>query len=484
MRKAAILLAVLLALSVGGVCVAASGVYEACDQVVLTETVVYGDRAAADGLTVVRRTGYNDHLLWDTTCTLDAGQRTETDYAFSASGVSEEWQQVYGGVSLQAYTGGGSIFAGGELPETPTGLDAAYLELFNSIEPGEAKSAVINLEDYLDYYPISVDLDFPGTWYFSDLDGETDLSEPEPGTELYAVAKLQEYFKIPILAGEQRSIDIGKRTDGTVGGRGSSSVGDFFSMQTCSVLTGDACYFTFDTHSRDGRVVDTGEISGGYGIYRLPYEEDCRDESGQKVCGVDVDALEMVYPLDPEIDLLGLSVNGEQTRLLLYAVEDGAYVLTVMNLETMDTLQKLKIADQPENSGWGLYDGGDFMVAQLSGKLAVISVTDSGAYELQFLCDVRPDEVSAFWYQDVAWDFDGERLAYVETLEKVKETWGWTQESCGFRLAVYDASGLLYCGEYRSSLDTGEERGSSYYENGNYDCLGRGYEPLSVRWQE
>ena len=482
MRKAAILLAVLLVLSVGGVCVAASGVYEAHDRVALTETVVYGDRAAADGLTVVRRTGYNDHLLWDTVCTLDAGQTTETDYAFSASGVNETGPATYNGVYLQTDSSTGMSFDP-DFTETPTGLEVAYQELYNTVGPGEEKSAVIYLKDYLDYYPVYVELDFPGTLCSMDGNEVLDLV-PEPGTQLYAMAKLRDYFKVPVLEDERRNISVRKNINGKIRSRGSGTVGDFFSMQTYSVLTGDACYFTFDAHNSGGQVVDTGEIPDGYGIYRLPYEEDRRDESGQKVCGVDVDALEMVYSLNPEIDLLGLSVNEEQTRLLLYAVEDGAYVLTVIDLETMDTLQKLKIADRPENSGWGLYDGGDFMVAQLSGKRAVISVTDSGDYALQFVCDVTPDGGPTFWYQDAAWDFDGERLAYVETLEKVKEMWGWTQESCGFRLAVYDASGLLYCGEYRSSLNTGEERGSSYYENGNYDCLGRGRDPVAVRWQE
>ena len=475
MRKAAILLAVLLALSVGGVCVAASGVYEARDRVALTETVVYGDRAAADGLTVERRTKYSSRIFWDTTCTLDAEQTAETDYTFSASPVNETGPTSYEGVYLQANTSAGASFDPDSV-EPPTGLEIAYQELFDSIGPGEEKSAIVYLKDYLDYYPVYVELDFPGTSCSTDrsvtLDGASD-----PGTELYAMAKLRDYFKIPVLEDERISISIGKHTDGTVASMGSGTNADSFCLQTYSVLTDDACYFTINTHNSGGQVVDTGEIPGGYGIYRLPYEEARRDESGQKVCGVDVDALEMVYSLDPEISLLSLGVDPEQTKLLLYAVEDGAYVLTVIDLETLDTLQKLTVADATEYSGWQLYDEGDFIVVQLSKKLAVISVTDSGDYALKFVCDVTPDGCPEFWFQDVAWDFDGERLAFASTLEEMKEDWGWNRATCGFCLGVYDATGLLYFGEYRSSLDTGEDAAS-----GGFYCRGCDYDPLAVRW--
>ena len=477
MRKAAILLTVLLALSVGGACVAASGVYEAHDRVALTETVVYGDRAAADGLTVERRTKYSSRIFWDTTCTMDAEQTAETEYTFSASPASETRPATYNGVSLYDDLSAGMSFDP-DFAEPATGLEVAYQELFDSIGPGEEKSAVIYLKDYLDYYPIYVELDFPGTSCSTDrsvtLDGAS-----APGTELYAMAKLRDYFKIPVLEDERISISIGRNVNGKVRSSGSGTNADSFYLQTYNVLTDDACYFTINTHNSGGLVVDTGEIPGGYGIYRLPYEEDRHDESGQKVCGVDVDALEMVYPLDPEIELLSLSVNEEQTRLLLYAEEDGAYVLTVIDLETMDTLQKLKIADRTENSWWERYDEGDFTVIRLSEKLALITVTDSGDYVLQFVCDVTPDGGPEFWYLDADWDFDGERLAFASTLEEMKEDWGWSRATCGFCLGVYDASGLLYFGEYRSSLDTGED---ATYDS--FYCRGCYYDPVAVRWQE
>lgn len=469
MRKTAIFLAALLVLSVGGACVAAAGVYQAHDQVVLTETVTYGDRTAADGLTVVSRTEYDGHLFWDTVCTLDDGLAAKSDYAFSAARVSKKWKWRFTGVNLN--TASGWYSSSWEFPETPTGLERAYKELSDAVGPGEERTKEIVLSDYVDRYPVSVELDFPDLrgysfWPFTEGD-------PEPGTEYDAAARLEEYFRIPVLEGERREISIEKYSDGTVGGAGISSVGDCFGMWTYSALTDDACYFTFDTHSSEGRVVDTSEIPGGYGIYRLPYEEDRHDESGQKVCSVDVDGLEMVCPLDPEVELNGLTVNEKKDRLILRAVEDGEDVLTVIDLETFAVRQKLPLGE----SLYRLYDEGDFLVAWTGENLTVFSCTDGGDYALEFTCAAAP-EGESLYDRYPAWDFDGEKLVLADVLEREVKSMGWTQESCGFFVQVYDKTGLLYRGEYRSSLDTGES------SLGGYDCLHRGDGALSVHWQK
>ena len=52
MKKATILMALVLLLSICGVGVLAADVFEEREQVVLTEKVVYGDRSKANGLSV------------------------------------------------------------------------------------------------------------------------------------------------------------------------------------------------------------------------------------------------------------------------------------------------------------------------------------------------------------------------------------------------------------------------------------------------
>lgn len=454
MRKAAILTALLLVLSIGGVCVAALGVYEARDQVVLTETVVYGDRAVANGLTVELNITCADHLFWDTTCTLDAQIQTRTEYSFSALEVSKLRPRVYSGISLDA----------------TLGSELAKLALYNSLEPGEEKSAVIYLKDYMDYYPISVSVNLPGIT--QSIEGsdvpDWDLSTR---TSYDALLKIRDYFKIPVLEEECYKISVWKG-EGNNGSHyssraDSSSESDYFSMKTFSVPTGDACYFTFDAHTWNGKLVDLHEIPGGYGIYRLPYQAD----------EVDADALEMVYPLDPETKPLGLFANEDQTRLLLHAVENGKYILTVIDLDDMTTLQKLEIAEWPKDQGWRLYSGDGCMAVLLSREeeLAVIAETDDGDYELWYMGDAWSDELGGFPFQ---WEpvlaFDGERLAFIGFLSD--EYGNHYYYTCDFALAVYEPSGLEYYGEYGNSLDTGKDVSS------NYRCRGRDYDSLTVSW--
>jgi hypothetical protein len=70
-------------------------------------------------------------------------------------------------------------------------------------------------------------------------------------------------------------------------------------------------------------------------------------------------------------------------------------------------------------------------------------------------------------------DFDGERLAVVDVLRSPD---GNAWESCGFVLSVYDESGLLYLGEYESSLTVGGYHSSNY----NFNC--HLLSPFTVAW--
>ena len=67
MRKATILMALVLFLSVCGVGVLAADIFEEHNQVVLTEKVIYGDRTKANGLSVQVDSHYRSRLFWNTT---------------------------------------------------------------------------------------------------------------------------------------------------------------------------------------------------------------------------------------------------------------------------------------------------------------------------------------------------------------------------------------------------------------------------------
>lgn len=492
MRKAMVLTFLLLTVTLTAVCVTAAGVYEQRDQLVLTENAVYGDIAAAEGLTVELHAHYANHLFWDTTCTFGQETTVETEYSFSAQARRQEWPPDHGGVDLVANPMVGvDITDEGET----TGLEVAYRELLEDTEECEEGNRTIYLKDYMDYYPLEVIIGLPGVdvnlqvWEIvNDDDGAI------PGTAAYVVMKLREYFRIPVMEDEQYDIHVQKSSQHGVyswgGGTASTESSDFYRMGTYNAYTADACYFTIETHSRDGKLVDLGLLPEGYGIYRLPYEDPHKDENGVELCGVDVDALEMVYSLDPNIELLCLDVSADQTELMLHALEENGYYMTVIDLTTMETLQRLKIADRPVGGGgWQLFNEGDFLMVTLfdTKKLAVIDRDDSGQYVLRYVWDKTPEELESLplsiMSNKTALGYDGDRMVLVAPLEKREHLLDgnfYREPVCGFVMAVYGPSGLAYCGEYVSSLNTGRnlENILALY------CRNRDYDSLAVTWNE
>ncbi len=463
MRRATILLLLLLTLSVTGAAVCAAQVYRAHDQVALLATHVCGDSAEAEGLQVSLRSSYGGHLFWDTDYRTDG--QVQTAYRFSAAEDYPSGEIALEGVSLQT-----SYFVSVNLEAEGThyALDAAYQALSDATPAGEEGETVIRLADYLDYYPLDIWLDLPGFSGLLDADETPDeASVSEPGSTQAALAALRDYFRIPVLETELRSIHLRKDEDGTVRGYGSGSYeGDSFCFNSISALGGSACYFTFDAHSQQDRLVDLRALPEGYGIYRLCYSDQ----------GVDAQSLGLFYALSPEIRPLELTCSADGGQLLLHAVEDGAYVLTVIDTQTGQTLQKLTICSWPEDtSGWQLYDEGDFMAALLfyGEQIAVITRQEDGLYVLAFLCDAGTEDAPDFSLWQAAVDFDGEKLVFAGLLED-PDSGG---NRCGFFLAVYDKAGLRYYGEVGSSLDTGG--GADDY---GYHCRPLQADPLAVHW--
>lgn len=101
MRKATIMMLLLLCLSIGGVCVAAAGVHSSHDRVVLTEQTFYGDKSVANGLEVMVRSTYKNQLFWNTTHFAGTSPDTQTQFAFSAIPESSPFENDYRGLDLE-----------------------------------------------------------------------------------------------------------------------------------------------------------------------------------------------------------------------------------------------------------------------------------------------------------------------------------------------------------------------------------------------
>lgn len=191
------------------------------------------------------------------------------------------------------------------------------------------------------------------------------------------------------------------------------------------------------------------------------YHMENTGEGWGDVSVIDVDQLEMVYPLTPGIQIAYLSLNAAQTCLYLHTVEDGTYTITVIDLSTMEPKQMLDVMHFEDEPSWGISDQDDFMVIDFyhTMELAVVSKDESGALTLEYICPLQPEGVNFFNSYRTAMDFDGERLVLAQLLdiEFSHEPDYRDRTSCGIQVSVYEKDGMTFFGEYRSSLDTGED---------------------------
>ena len=481
MRKATIIMFMVLILTLGGTCFMAVNIYSSRDKVTLTETTAWGKKDALHDLAMEIRTMYQDRLRWTTMVRMGNPEEASTEYDFSITPVYEELEKDNGlSMDLSLDT---SMVHDKILQGKADGIAKAYQELADTIGSGEEAEREIYLKDYIDYYQYIIGLEVPGTdiYRWKSLYKTGTVQEQED----YAMEKLSDFFKIPVLDEERHSISVGKNEQGNIyhtgGGTGES---DYFYMWMYNAIAENELYFTFNTHSRDGVVVDTGLIPGGYGIYQLPFDRTLEEsEENTDRISVDVDRLKMVYSLDPQIDIIHLHLNGKKDRILLHAKENGEYVITVIDIATMETLQKIVVMDWREDYGNQIYVEDTYLVNMVHKpreegviEAVVLAEKENEEYEIVFISQIQNKELPGFNTSNLYLAFDGTRLAMAGFLEEEEQGY---RETCNVFLAVCNASGMQYYGEYRNSLETGYD--SKHYD---YHCQGFGWEPIVLMWEK
>lgn len=446
MRKSFLIMVLMLAMSVGLVYVAHGRVEQDKERVAINETVLYGDKAAAEGITIDCSAYCANHLFWDTHYTVGEEPVTHTDFTFSQAEKRQSNNYPYPGIVIYGNYGGYGINSTGgiSMEEQTTPVQAVA----SRTAPGEEHKETVYMKDFYDYYPIYVDA--------RQSDIVNVLSEDKQKT-------FSDYFKFPVYPAHQLEISVTKDAAGSVH---SISVTDLNGVYLVSesVLTDSGCFFILSCRtSNDGSLLDTSQIAGGYGIYYVPYDED------NNTIDLAVEQVDMVFGVDAEqAEIVSLRASTDKKTLLLLTRENEAYMLTVIDAATMTQRQKLKLLSTPEAESFGpmfIYD--DFIVPVISGgRFAVVAVTSSGDYELRFTgqAEVLQFDLSI----GTVMDFDGERLAITEFLSRY--------DTCDFYLDVFDKTGLIYSGKYDNSLDNGP------FADSVYRCRPVESNPLRITW--
>ena len=460
MKKLIAVVLLLSLLSVAAFCMIGASVSEEKANVTIRETVVYGDKSYADGITVLTRAHYDDHLFWNTSYTIGDVPKISTDYEFHYSPYYENGERRYRGLMLDAdlrYGVNTTIPA-----DESVGLQKAYRELFDATPPGETGTKTIRLQDYYDYYPVRVNIDLPGViWNGNDYDH---LISYDYADERAVWEAFNAFFKIPIPEDLPAfDISVTRHIQGHVIGTGSGGHGSQYQFYPRCAYTNNRVFFsignTYDHKGEETRYIDTSLIPGGYGIYSFTYQNVRNDTNTRGntttfypgyETGVAADTLAMVFPLDRHAEVIYMTLSNDQSKLYLFTKEYDVTHLTIIDVASMTQLQKIKIT---EARSFTFYEYDNCIALHGWDYISVIEKQKDGLCRLAFTVP-RNKEINDSNYQKgvaTAMAFDGQTLVLVD---QTGDTEYPSLETCGFTVAIYNETGLVYYAVYENSLST------------------------------
>ena len=446
------------------------------NEVTVTETVLSGDRLAAEGLQIHSDfflTG-GDHgdirNIWWTIGQRFAGETAyDVDFHYATEPYSRSYEWEYGGLQLQAlgdYTSSSDV----DWPQ-----NAAYEDLARRMvadtgrdDPDSPYHTVwMDLADYFDHVPIDFALDVPS--------GLTDRTSGGSGEALYR--KLNEVFRIPVTRDmrlllelrisneETEALRSGSTADYNEQAHGHENTVGWYDQlfDMAGACTADGVYFTFSPRPDGTPPLDVSQITLGYGIYYLPMVDSTKHNGFLEP---DPDGLCRAIPLDPEaFDVIENVIYQEkQDRLFLLARKNDVCNLLSYRESTRELLSMLTL------------DAGGEALSKLRCEAdGLLALFDGGTFRfiaegLDGYAPVIAGDLSMLW-PDAALDdestriaFDGERLAIVGGA-------GWASSE-DYYIAVLNRSGLQFLASYRTSLHDARS-GSWRYLDGA---------PLEVFW--
>ncbi len=456
MRKSLILTILLLIVSVCSLCYSHAWVDRQRDKVTIDETILCGNKGAAEGITIDYKTHYDYRLFWKTHYLISKTPAATTDFTFSQKQRRHNNNMDTSGIRFFTPLNGGQNTSSSGSIDLSNEI-APVKDVASRTESGETHTETVYLKDYYDFYPI--DTAFNITQRLAD----------NSDTRKF----FTDYFHIPIYSNHKVTISINKNSNGDVY---RIELSDFensgVNFNTVSAMTESSCYFTLSCTTLDGKSLDTANLSNNYGIFQIKLQKDTINQPLSK------EDIKMVFAIKPaQSKVVSLQLNTDKSKLLLVTFEDGDYMLTVIDINTMKAEQKLKILSvENEYTLRDLYIYKDFIVlVNDDGRLALLSLDEENRYRLQFVADMNEnrnlkDAFNAF-YANLAMDYNGERLA----VAACTNTYDTSKNPNLVYLSIFDKAGLLYAGRYAYSLDRS-------IPNYSLACMPLDDTPLVVSW--
>ncbi|MBR7020901.1 MAG: hypothetical protein IKI15_07585 [Lachnospiraceae bacterium] len=464
-------------------------------------TTRYGDESAAEGLEIsfIEYPKLDDEediysafkrisdRQWKNTITFQGGKsRLSSDIFRETDAILEQEKQYKDREDFLFKMNGNNVYGGGYGIQAQDISDRYTPNCFpDSLIDAVCESdtpLVVRLSDYVKYYPIldTMELPAPRDDIYTDrqfVEGKplkpagniirgTDQYEEREESEKYdapenrfdysevkeIARKFEEFFRIPVIAEDERRLE-GSNDYGYPEIEQVAVGKDCYEPKFTSSVTEEAMYFTFNTHTDGGSVVDTSLIPGGYGIYRLPYRVD--REAGTTT--VLIDDMKLFVPLSPEADHVDIMIDNDQKNMMIYYSLNGVDQVQFIDLASGQCVCEIELGENVSERWFTFFDTSDdlFLLNLIpknvsdeynsyeerietrnrTSKLYVIKRTENGQYEIVL-------STNAFMeYMGGSYAFDGKRLAQAVI--------AYDDSMIVF---VYSETGLDYKGEFRFSL--------------------------------
>lgn len=459
MKRALVLAALLLLAAPVAFMAAVRQVDSRKENIVITESTLYGNPEAAAGLRLKMAFQWDGRLLWDTSYAVGSG---ETENRFTYSDQRVDWRQsvseiIYMDFVVNWGTAGTNGRSGPFDPENAP-LSEVVRAVMERTKPGERRTETVFLREYYEYYPLFWQLDNDN--YNVHYDSRSALTgDADDFTDFYS---------IPVSDKEILRVTLEKDEAGDVidvqcvqlSGLGIMNRDAFGSQGAyhAYVLYGSVNVDYQEESIRTGNYIEGiwPEPGENYGIYYYPYTNGANcdqtadltidPEQGRKVCD-----------LKPGINLMDMELSETEDRLYLVTKEGQGCYLSAYDVEETGLILRQKLfvrseAEEQEAPYWcrlEVHEEGTLMVWQ-DGSFAFAVLRGE---EMKLWCLEQESVLGPLFSDNNWWDFDGERLAIASYADAEKSQ---------ITLAVCTEDGLVYQGLCGHSMNMYPEEDEPY----------------------
>ena len=473
---------------------------ESGTQIQYEETVLYGDKSAIDGLTVVHQLytpirhrlysivpGGSGYLYWETIYRPMEGI-AEAEYTYREKEMETPVIDREG-LNFGTYSSGG-MQTDGSMDLKKEGGEWAPI-LVDVAEHAGTKTRYtesVNLKDYFEYFPLFFNVKLGTLNAFSNSNvWDSDMEQ--------WMKILQDEFRIPVPEKSYVTVEISKRTDGSVYHYSISSEGSIPYVYSYSLVAEKYCYLLISVRVSDDMYADSSlgtELENAYqGIYRFPYERVATGQSreNEEKTILHLEQMEKIASLEHEMmRCRELRYDEKWDRIeFVYEGNTRGELPELIGFDAMtgEKLQTIPLTLKGESATIRkIYHYDDFLMITLSASgekngFVLMSRTNEGGYRKEFEAEFPKEEMAVGTTSDYYWmnsgklsvDFDGKRLAMAVVTKGNNEE---NDSKNHIRLAVYEAGEMMFHGVYVSSLGI-EEENNNYYGPWNET-------PVRVSW--